>query len=147
MKQRSKLANAVAIWRLYFQHKALNDGWQRHAETHGTPMSGYNLILKSVMRMVSLTPDPSYPTSVLITPNGRALFTMTNIVSGTQGDEVGLFVLHWGNYPDRLHQVSDLQIRPDGTILTPVLGNSGQTVYYQLSRIALRSGITEALLG
>jgi len=146
MEQRSKIRQAVDIWHSLFQDKAIHDGWQCHADTFSLQQSGYNLTLSNIIRTLRAHPDPSFAISAVSLPSRRVSISMRNIISGLAGDEAGNFTLHWGYEAGVMPNVSDLSILPDGTILSPVLGDPGRIVYWQLSRVTLRSGITQALL-
>ena len=146
LEQRSRLGRAVDLWRQSFQDYDIHAGWQRLVEVQQLHYSGYNASLKSIMALTLELPDPSFPVEAISVGGDRLKFSMVDIVSNTPGTEGGLFALHWGSDPLHLDSTSYLPIDGAGTMLSPVLGALGDTVFWQMSRLYFRSGITASLL-
>jgi len=143
--QRDAFADCVSAFRNYLTNTDGRTAWDVLAAQAPTPMSGFNVAVKAMLKIIVTNPDASFCNSA-VKATTTCVFTMLNIDDGTTGDEAGDFQVWSGDSPSSLLKGTDKPIAA-GTITTAALGIATDVVYVKVRKDSQdRSGIFKITL-
>jgi len=145
--QRTLFTACVSAWRLYLTDTEIRTGWNKSALLNKKPMSGFNVAMASLIKMLAGDPDASYGESYAEQAGRLVTIAMKNMDDGAAGDEAGNFSLWAGTAPDALLFIEDIAIAGADIISTVALGDADDVIYFKLVKDGYdRTGICQATL-
>jgi len=144
--QRSYFQTALNAWRNYLTDSDVRAAWNIAAARDQRPLSGYNLAMASMLRIVPAGDPASYDHQPRAGGGQVVIFHVLNIFDGGDAAEAGNFDLYTGPDPDHLLLDSSLPIF-HGDLVSTDQGDPGDVVFAQIRKDGQpRSGIQRFVL-
>lgn len=138
---RHNFRRSIHAWRIYLQDLDVVDAWHRLAAQDPRPLTGYTAAYSELIYAFQLINEPSFVAALTPVAGGNAQFKMLNMEDGSQGAEPGHFHIYRGSEVDAMSLFDSQPIDPAGDVNVTGLVFPGSTVYLQLVKQQIRSGI------
>ena len=138
---RHNFSRSILAWQLYLQPANTVDAWQRAAGKDPRPVVSYTEAYSQLIPAFQTLDAPSFATDCVAEPAGNAYFQMQNMDDGSDGDEPGDFHVYAGPDTDSIVLIDSLPIDPHGKVNVSGLPFPNYTVFLQLVKTQMRSGI------